>query len=94
MKHSELSSKKKANFKLTITEKAKKEIRKLPVSDIKKIDSKIQSLQANPYAPDSRKLAGSLKTYRIRQGDYRIIYEVDDHAISIMRVGHRRDIYR
>jgi len=94
MKHLEQSSKKKENFSLTISEKAKKEMRKLPVSEIKKLDTKIKTLPKNPYAKGSRKLAGSKQTYRLRQGDYRILYEVEGQEIVVMSVGHRREIYR
>ena len=93
MKNSEQNSKKKENFKLAITEKAKKEISRLPVAEIQKLDTKIQKLPHNPFPKGVRKLVGSKQTYRIRQGNYRILYEVEGDEIIVMSVGHRRDVY-
>ena len=57
----------------------------------------IKSLAANPRPSDTKKLAGKLQgTWRIRVGDYRILYDVDDKAkkVVILYIGHRRQIYR
>jgi len=86
--------KKRENFSLTISEKAKKDMRKLPVAEIKKLDAKIKILPKNPYVKGSRKLTGSKRTYRLRQGDYRILYEIEGQEIIVMSVGNRREIYR
>ena len=94
MRHSGKNSNKKASFKLTISQKAKKEMKKLPLEELKKIDEKILLLIKDPYQSNSKKLAGTNHTYRLRQGNYRIIYEVAKKEICIMAVGHRKEIYR
>jgi mRNA interferase RelE/StbE len=52
-------------------------------------------LAENPFPPGSRKLAG-VEGYRVRQGDYRILYEVDQNQITVLviKVGHRKEVYR
>ncbi|MHB0887045.1 MAG: type II toxin-antitoxin system RelE family toxin [Bacillota bacterium] len=57
--------------------------------------SRIQALSDNPRPPGGEKLSGQ-ERYRIRQGDYRILYEVDDarQAVTIVKIGHRREVYR
>jgi mRNA interferase RelE/StbE len=56
----------------------------------------IQSLAANPRPPGCRKLAGSKSDWRIRVGDYRVIYEIADaiRVVRVNRVRHRREVYR
>ena len=75
---------------------ASKELRELKFNLIESILKKVEDLKKNPYPPGSKKLTGSEKTYRIRVRDYRIIYEVesDKLIIQIIRVRHRRDVYK
>lgn len=56
---------------------------------------KIGSLAMDPHPPDSIKLAG-VDGYRVRQGDWRVVYEVDEtaHIVVVRKVGHRREVYR
>jgi len=56
----------------------------------------IKLLQAQPRPSGSKKLAGILSLYRLRQGNYQVIYSVDDQSrvVDIIKVGHRRDVYR
>jgi mRNA interferase RelE/StbE len=56
----------------------------------------ILSLAANPRGPHCEKLSGTDNRYRIRVGDYRIVYEVDDakSVVDIVKIGHRREVYR
>lgn len=84
-----------ASYSLFIKKDAEKEIRALPKSDLKRIVQKIQSLSDNPRPEGCEKLKGE-EGYRIRQGDYRVVYLIDDaeRTVRIMRVGHRREIYR
>ena len=76
--------------------KAAKEIRALPRHIQARIIAKAESLGADPYPPGSVKLAGGSGLWRIRTGDYRIIYQVADFRllITVVKVGHRRDVYR
>lgn len=67
----------------------------LPVSDHKRVVAKIRRLADDPRPSGTERLAGD-ERYRVRQGDYRVLYSVDDAAktLVIVKVGHRRDVYR
>ncbi|WP_404980652.1 type II toxin-antitoxin system RelE family toxin [Carboxydichorda subterranea] len=69
--------------------------RPLPDEVYARVRDAIRELAANPRPPDGRKLTGR-EGWRIRVGDYRVIYEIDDtrHRITVLHVGHRRDVYR
>lgn len=84
-----------ASYRILIKGDAEKEIRALPKSDLKRVVRKIQSLSENPRPEGCEKLKGE-EGYRIRQGDYRAIYLIDDSekTIRVIRVGHRREVYR
>lgn len=76
--------------------RAEKDLKAINPEDFEKIIEEIKKLQENPRPKGSRKIASSKDDYRIRVGDYRIIYEVSDKEkqIRIMRVRHRREVYR
>ena len=84
-----------ASYSLQIKRSAVKEIEALPLKDRRRIVRKIQALARNPRPEGCEKLSGQEK-YRLRQGDYRILYAVDDtaQAVVIVKIGHRRDVYR
>jgi mRNA interferase RelE/StbE len=84
-----------ANYRLLIKPSAAKELDSLPAKDRKRIVGKVQSLAANPRQPGSEKLSGQEK-YRIRQGDYRVLYLVreEDSTVVIVKIEHRREVYR
>jgi mRNA interferase RelE/StbE len=84
-----------AKYKIEIKKSAVKEIKKLPDRDIKKILEKISSLANNPRSQNSIKLSADEK-YRIRIGVYRILYEIKDELliVTVVKVAHRKDIYR
>jgi mRNA interferase RelE/StbE len=65
-------------------------------ADRQKTVSRIQGLASNPRPHGSEKLAGYADRYRVRQGNYRIIYLIDDDAleITIFKIGDRKDVYR
>jgi len=81
---------------LLIEHRAEKDLRKLDAALFLQIVARIKSLPENPHPPGSRKLSGSRNDWRIRIGDYRVLYEIDHKAkaIRIMRVRHRREVYR
>ena len=86
-----------AVYKLLIRTSAAKEIEAVGTkADRLRIVRRIQSLAADPRAPGSEKLAGYADRYRVRQGQYRIVYLVDEgrREVTIFRVGHRKDVYR
>ena len=86
-----------ASYKLLIKSSAGKEIAAVDSKqDRQRIVAKIQGLGANPRPHGSEKLAGYADRYRVRQGDFRIVYLIDDDAneVTIFKVGNRRDVYR
>jgi mRNA interferase RelE/StbE len=68
----------------------------LPRPLLERINEHIQALREEPRPPGMRKLQGQRRGWRIRVGDYRVIYLIDDEAqvVTIVRVRHRRDVYR
>lgn len=73
----------------------RKDLSKLPKNDVKKIMSKIQSLAIEPRPSWSKKLSGR-EEYRGRQGNYRILYIIEEtiKIVEVVKVGHRKDIYK
>ena len=84
-----------ANYEMQIKPSAVKEIEKLPRKDRPKIVQRIRALAVNPRPHGCEKLSAEEK-YRVRQGDYRVVYSVDDNerSILVVKVGHRREVYR
>lgn len=84
-----------ANYRIEIKKSAKKEIQNLPPPDLKRVVAKIQQLAANPRMLDSKKLT-SQEQYRVRVGQYRILYEIQDDVLVVMviKVVNRKDAYR
>ena len=84
-----------AEYRITIKKSAAKELEDIPQKDLRKIIKRVRSLAKDPRPHDSQKLSAR-EQYRIRQGDYRIVYSIEDKdsLIDIVKVGHRREIYR
>jgi mRNA interferase RelE/StbE len=84
-----------ALYNIRIKRSAAKEIEGLPVKDRKRVVTRIQSLAENPRPMGSEKLSGEEK-YRLRQGDYRILYEIVDAdlIVTVVKVANRRDVHR
>jgi len=84
-----------ANYKITFKKSVTKDFRTIPKQDIEKILSKIDDLAIDPRRKGSVKLTGH-NYYRIRQGLYRIIYEICDNEllIHVIKIGHRSDVYK
>ena len=82
-------------FELLIRPSVAKDVQGIPQSDLRRILARIESLRENPRPPGCVRLSAS-ECYRIRQGDYRIVYEIHDDrvVVIVVRVGHRRDVYR
>ena len=86
-----------AGYKLLIKASAAKEIEAAGTkTDRQRVVERIQALAVDPRAHGSEKLAGYANRYRIRQGQYRIIYLIDDERreVTIFKIGHRKDVYR
>ncbi len=75
---------------------AERDLRRLPAADFQRIIPHIKALAENPRPSGCHKITGSKNDWRIRIGDYRVLYEIDEKAgaVRVMRVRHRRDAYR
>ena len=84
-----------ASYRLLIKPSAAKELEALPPKDRRRIATKIQHLASEPRPAGTEKLSGQEK-YRLRQGNYRVLYSVDDAqlAVAIVKIGHGREVYR
>ncbi len=83
-------------YNVLIKPSAVKEIEKIPrKADRRRIVERIAALADDPRPPGSQKLSGS-ERYRLRQGAYRIVYAIEDDRliVYIVKVGHRKDVYR
>ena len=80
-------------FKIVWDEKAFNELNKLEVLIARRINKKVKRLSNDPYSKDVKKLKGS-SDYRLRVGDYRVIFEIDKDRIIVLKVGHRKKIYK
>jgi mRNA interferase RelE/StbE len=82
-------------YKIYIKPTAVKELQKIPKRDVSRIIDKIRSLSSNPRPPGCEKLSSDEK-YRVRQGRYRIIYSIEDEklVVLVIKIGHRKDVYR
>ena len=81
-------------YQVLVEKKVLKQLEKIPEPDYSRIKKCILDLAKDPRPSGSKKLKGR-KGYRIRQGDYRIIYDVHDHVLTVyvLATGHRKDIY-
>ena len=84
-----------ANYELVFRPSVSKDTKVIPCNDLKKILQKMKALCDNPRPLGSVKLSG-MEYYRIRHGDYRIIYEIEDNRliVVVIKIGHRRKVYR
>lgn len=85
-----------ASFEIRWKRSAAKELKKLPQPVVGRILLSVAALAENPIPPNAVKLSGAVHTYRLRIGDYRLIYDVLSRVLTIevIRVGHRKDVYR
>jgi mRNA interferase RelE/StbE len=73
-----------------------KELEKLPSKAVQRISNAIHGLADNPHPRGCKKLVGEENTYRIRVGEYRVIYEIHEREVLVLvvRVRHRKDVYK
>jgi len=83
-------------YRIAVKRSAAKALKKVPKFDRKRISDKIDSLAENLPNPDTTKMKGNNPFHKVRVGDYRIVYEIQDNVlvILIVKIGHRKDIYR
>lgn len=84
------------NYHVAFTRSADKQLQRLPTATQRRIVLAAEALADDPRPPGSVKLAGEANAWRIRVGDYRVLYEIRDRQLLILvvRVGHRKDVYR
>jgi mRNA interferase RelE/StbE len=84
-----------ASYELAFSKSVAKDLRAFPKQDVKRIMQRIRSLADDPRPPGCEKLSGQ-ERYRLRQGAYRIVYEIEDDRLTVLivKVGHRRDVHR
>jgi len=84
-----------AAYKIYFKKSVLKDIKNIPDKDLKRIFNRIESLSDDPRPPGHEKLSDQ-DLYRIRQGNYRIVYSIKDELLTVwvIKIGHRRDIYR
>jgi mRNA interferase RelE/StbE len=80
-------------FTIEWKENALKDLEKLEITVSRRIYKKVDELSKNPFSLDIKKLKGS-DTFRLRVGDYRVIFDIVKETISILKIGHRRNIYK
>ena len=85
-----------ASYNIEVSSTAEKQLRKLSQKDQINVLKRIQELSREPRPNHSRKLRGQDNIYRVRVGNYRILYSIENRhlTIIILKVGHRRDVYR
>jgi mRNA interferase RelE/StbE len=83
-------------FRIEWKKSTRKDLRKLPASVTERVVAVVEGLADNPFPHGVEKLTGSEHAYRIRLGDYRIVYEVvtELNLVEIQRARHRKDVYR
>ena len=83
------------SFEVIFKQSVAKDLRQIPKKDVARILKRIEALRAEPRPPGVEKLSGQEK-YRIRQGVYRILYEIKNKEliVVVVKIGHRRDVYR
>ena len=83
-------------FRVEWKKSTRKDLRKLPPNVVDRVLETVEQLAENPFPAGVEKLAGSEHAYRVRVGDYRVVYEVvtKTKLVEIQRVRHRKDVYR
>ena len=79
-----------------IERRALKEFNNLPSNMVDRVQAAIDELRSQLRPHNAKKLAGSRDQWRVRAGDYRVLYEINDHSreVRVYAIGHRREVYR
>ena len=85
-----------AQYRVEISRTAEKQLRKLELSDQRRVVRALVGLADDPHPAGSRKLSGYTDVFRIRVGVFRILYSVEGRRliVIILKIGHRKDVYR
>jgi mRNA interferase RelE/StbE len=84
-----------SSYRVSLAASAEKELHWLPAKLVARIMGRVERLASNPRPPGCKKLVGGDREWRIRIGDWRVVYEIDDRAktVDVTRIAHRRDVY-
>jgi mRNA interferase RelE/StbE len=82
-------------YSVELKASARKELDRLPAKSIQRIFPKLEGLAAEPRPDGCKKLKGGQREWRIRVGDYRVVYTIDDEklVVSVTRIRHRSEVY-
>jgi mRNA interferase RelE/StbE len=83
-------------YEVLLERRAERDLKTLPAEVFHRIIPRLKALAEDPKPPGSRKIVGSKSDWRIRIGDYRVIYEIKEQAkaVKVMRIRHRKEAYR
>jgi len=84
------------NYRVEVAPAAARQLRKLDSGARRRVQAAVELLAQEPRPAGARKLVGGDREWRVRTGDYRIVYEIQDQVLTVLVValGHRRDAYR
>ena len=84
-----------ASYRLRFRQSVARDLRPIPKPDVQRILRRVDALTNEPRPPGCEKLSGQ-ERYRVRQGNYRILYEIidDELVVTVVKIGHRRHVYR
>jgi mRNA interferase RelE/StbE len=82
-------------YRVTLSPMAARQLRKLDAGVRRRIQAALELLAEQPRPPSATRLVGGAGEWRVRTGDYRIVYEIEDERllILVLRLGHRREVY-
>lgn len=87
-----------AKFRVELRKSAQKELHKIPKKELPRLISALKSLEENPRPNGYKKLKGAerINLWRVRVGNYRIIYQIEEeiHIVDVRRIGHRKEVYK
>lgn len=83
-------------YRIEVSPAAARQLHKLDASARRRVQAAVELLAEQPRPPGARKLVGGAGEWRVRTGDLRIVYEVNDHVllVLVLAIGHRREVYR
>jgi mRNA interferase RelE/StbE len=83
-------------YRVFLTPEARRNMLALPKDVVRRVDACILALAGKPRPPQTRKLKGEGDLWRVRVGDYRILYQIEDDrlVVIVIRIAHRREVYR
>jgi len=83
-------------YEVLLERRAERDLKRLPKEVFDRLIPHLETLSENPKPSGCRKISGAKSDWRIRIGDYRVVYEVseEENAVKVMRIRHRKDVYR